>query len=410
MSNAIDPSFSIGAEFYTLLESIDPNNDQVDDAVQTYLDKNPTGLSFTYKGREYVLVKNGESGIVQLHEIRNGELILRDPVVQINSKHTPDGSIEIGGLVEAGSRIYIMRSGDNNEEIVAFGSADGWTVDQNYDKAVVLYSGKREEDREAVENEVVQPPVADGPSPELNTGEEVTVEPGQPLIVEEQTTLRERLYINAAKLPDGEYVSKDFLLLDSAGQVLGKSWYDEGTYKVQGGIVYSQFATGEGGALYLPVDEFSAGYSVGTSYMAPNGELSTSPTSYEFLRGLGISTDDIDLPYVFLGSDPEHFSMGQFNVISAEDCSYTTLITRGTGADQVVIGRNASLDAGSYVVQKNSAGNQVLYKEHVENTTRYLIPVSRYTGDYIADSSVLNWVDGKWVALVGSLPGFLISA
>ena len=266
-----------------------------------YLHINEFGAGFsTNKNREYVLSNNSSTGNAQLHEITDGQLILRDPHVQINSKYTPDGSIEIGGLVQAGSRVYIMRSG---EDIVAFGSEDGWTVNKNMDNPVVLYSGKKPaetapDNAQTLPTNVVNSEIPAEESSATMPDNNIT-NPSPISTINDQTIYNETSYINIAKLNNGEYTSKDGILYDFSGQVLGKSWYDNGIYKVQKNQVYKMETLKDGRVAYLHINEFGAGFSTNKNFIDENGKTS-EVASYEFLREHGISTEKINLSYIFL--------------------------------------------------------------------------------------------------------------
>lgn len=65
----------------------------------------------------------------------------------------------------------------------------------------------------------------------------------------------------------------------------------------------------------------------------------------------------------------------------------------------MVLGETSQMEAGNYMARKNSAGNMVLYKEHVNSSTEYMIPHEVYSGDMLIDSPVLVKVKGEWQEL-----------
>lgn len=412
MSNSIDSSFSIGPEFLNILQNLDTNNAPVDDPVQKYLDENPDGLSFTYKDKEYLLVKKGDNGPVQLFLIENGQSFLKDPVVQINSQYTPDGSIEIGGLTEQDHRIYITRSSDNEEEIIAFAAEDGWTVDRNYSNAVVLYSGSAAVQPQStpismpplsVENDppVTIPPVltpSSEPAPITNTTPD-------DVSVERQTVFLNRPFVNASSLQNGIYVVENDLLLDSVGNVLGRSWHDDGVYQVRDRVVYHEVSAADGKVVYLPIHAHDLGYRIGQSFIDENGILSQNLVNYQFLRDSGIATDEIYLSYLFPRSTNDLASFDQFTVRNADDRSNIQLIVVGTGANEIVLGRAASLEEGTYVLKEDSTGKTNLYMESLMteivtgtgNTTKYLQQVYVYSGTFVIDTPIFVFQDESWL-------------
>jgi len=408
MSNVIDSSLSIGSDFYNLLKGLDKNNAPVDDAVESYLDKNPKGLSFTYKDREYFISKKGAGEPIQLHVIENGKAVLRDPDVQINSKYTPDGSVELGGLVEPGMRVYIFRSDENSEEVLAYAAEDG-NYKENRDDSVLLYTGERQK---PVNNQPNKPetkpiesnsvPVEQNPTPTLPPTTElpivdtpIEVEPGTP-VVKKPTVEIVDPFASLDKLPDGIYSSKDGQMFDSNGNVLADSWYEDGTYKVLDGEAYSVMSAPGGETLYLPIHSIMGLYQTNRSCLDADGKLSDHLMSYGQLRKLGIETQNIELPFIILGLEASHAKLGKLTVRPADDNQYTTLLISGSGENEVVLGETSLMEAGTYMARKNSEGNMVLYKEHVNSSTEYMIPHEVYSGDMLIDSPVLVKVKGEW--------------
>lgn len=429
MAKVLDSSLVIGSDFYNLLESLDTKNAPVDDAVEKYLDNNPEGLSFSYDGKEYIITKKGPGDPAQLHMIQDGKLVLKDPQVQMNSKYTPDGSIELGGVVDAGMRIYIFRSGENNEEVLAYASKDGNYVEDR-DKSVLLYTGERANDKPSkTENPVQSTPVQSTPV-QSNPVQSTPVEPNpvelNPVVsipvesspVEQGAVESSPIvtaptegveviypeYIYLGDMPDGEYQTIDGLMFDSAGGLLAKSWYDDGTYKIKDGAVYREFSAVGGQTFDLPVSDIFAEYCVDKPYIDQNGQMSKGPVDYEFLRELGVSTQDIDLPYILPGSEAAHSKWGEITVRSADDSPNTNLLISGSGENEAVIGWTNMLEEGVYLARKNPAGNMILFKEHVhvktiggvEQSIKYLVPYEVYSGDMLVNSPVLTIENGIW--------------
>ena len=419
MSNVVDSSLSIGSDFYNLLKRLDKNNAPVDDSVENYLNKNPKGLSFTYKNKEYFISKKSADEPIQLHVIENGKAVLKDPDVQLNSKYTPDGSVELGGLVEAGMRVYIFRSSENNEEVLAYAAKDG-SYKENRADSVLLYTGEREK---PVNNNQPKPepkpepkpapapapapvpvpvpvPVEQNPTPPPTTEPPIVetpieVEPGTP-VVKKPTLEIVDPYARLDKLPDGIYSSKDGQMFDSNGNVLADSWYEDGTYKVLDGEAYSVMNVPGGETLYLPIHGILGFYQISRSCLDADGKLSDHLMSYGQLRKLGIDTQNIELPFVFLGSKASHAKLGSLTVRVADDNPNTMLLISGSGENEVVLGETSLMEAGTYMARKNSAGNMVLYKEHVNSSKEYMIPHEVYSGDMLIDSPVLVKVQGEW--------------
>ena len=323
MVSNVSLPIDVGSEFQAIFEQSDGGNLAIDAEVESYLKSNPEGLVFSYSDKSYLLKMDQVSLAYQLYRAEGNNLVLVDSNVQIKSKFTPDGFIEIGGLVSGGDRIFIGRSPDSDqEEIIAFVERhDISSVSSKPTDATVLYGGKP-----VVTNEV-----------EESTGVEQT--PSTPIL---------GAYAWFSELPDGEYYSDGTSLFLSNGELLADCVYPEGNYKILESQGYQQHVT-TGGTIYLPVDTYNGGYVMSGVYKNQDGaSVAGSKLSFEFLTGLGISVDQIDVPYVFpaLQADNIEFTVGPLDSADGGNQWENFVFVDGK-----VLGRSSYDDVGEYFVR-----------------------------------------------------------
>jgi hypothetical protein len=92
----------------------------MDDRVAEHLANNPGGLDFSIDGKNYNLKLDKETGNYQLFD-ENDNLL--DGDVQLNSALAPDGTIELGGISEPGTRVYLAEAKGGG--VVAFTADHG---------------------------------------------------------------------------------------------------------------------------------------------------------------------------------------------------------------------------------------------------------------------------------------------
>jgi hypothetical protein len=314
----------VGDQFTSIFETSDPENRAIDDEVENYLKSNPEGLTLKYDDKTYVLKMDQMSLNYQLYRSEGENLVLVDPDVQINSKFTPEGFIELGGLTANGSRIFIGRSPDSDqEEIIAFVERhDISSVASKPTGATILYGGQsvNQDPPPPVEDEIVEPTIV---IPTVGS------------------------YAWFSDLPDGNYYSDGEFLYTSSGQLLGDCVYLEGIYKLEGGQGYIQHVADQQN-IYLPVDTYDGAYIMSGSYKDQEGvNVKGSELSFELLTDLGISVDKIDVPYVFPALDGQNI---EFTVASLGSSNNTDSWEHFIFVDGKVVGRT-SFDTGDYFVQ-----------------------------------------------------------
>lgn len=312
----------LGDHFNSIFEASDTDNLAIDDEIENYLRSNPDGLTLKYNDKTYALKMDQVSLNYQLYRTEGNNLVLVDANVQINSRFTPDGFIEIGGLTPNGDRIFIGRSPDSDqEEIIAFVEQhDISSVSSKPTGATVLYGGQS-----VVEDPL--PPVED-------------LEPTQPAQVADD-------YVWFSGLADGDYYSDGESFYSAGGELLGECVYPSGNYRVENGQGYIQH-TADQQTIYLPIDTYNGGYVMSGVYKDQAGSpVEGSELSFQFLTDLGISVENIDVPYVFPGLDGKDilFTVGPLDSADAED-SWENFVF----VDGKVIGKS-SFEAGDYSVR-----------------------------------------------------------
>lgn len=316
----------VGSQFQAIFEQSDGENLSIDAEVESYLKSNPEGLSLRYNENNYLLKTDQVTLNYQLYHAEGNNLFLVDRDVQIKSRFTPNGFIEIGGLVSSGDRIFIGRSPDSGqEEIIAFVERhDVSSVISKPTDATVLYRGKP----------VVTDEIEDSPTVKIEQAQST------PVVGE---------YAWFSDLPDGEYYSDGASFFDSNDELLGDCVYPEGNYKILEGQGYLQQVT-TGGTIYLPVDTYNGGYVMSGVYKNHDGaSVAESKLSFEFLTGLGISVDQIDVPYVFpaLQADNIEFTVGPLDSADGGNQWENFVFVDGQ-----VLGRSSYDDAGEYFVRE----------------------------------------------------------
>jgi hypothetical protein len=379
MVKTLDESLNVSEDFSGFLGETLSKGEQVDDSVQDYLDENPEGLSFSYKDKEYILAKDQADGKVKLYQVVDGDLILKDPEVQINSKFTPDGMIEIGGLVSPGSRVYITRSTQNPSEIIAFASEDTDSVSIDHENAVVIYSND----------------VSDAP-PENQSG---LTSPELPPSSNNNYNLDG--YVSMPDLEDGNYTSQGGLLFDSEGNSLGKQdWYPDGSYKVVDGRLYKESVT-NGSVIFLPISSYGYFFETG-SYINEQGSVEGEVT-IQLLTDLGVPARSLPITHCY----NIHFDdiNGSFSVESYQGSDQVGLIITGTGDNRTIVG-STYLSPGTYMALTDEVTNtKTIYHEYTKmeeidgtkNSVTYLLPYDVILNQFLFDQNVFALVGGKWV-------------
>ncbi|MFN7504918.1 MAG: hypothetical protein ACK5Q1_05075, partial [Limnobacter sp.] len=256
--------------------------------------------------------------------------VLVDNDVQINSKFTPEGFIELGGLTTNGTRIFIGRSPDSDqEEIIAFVEQHGISsVASKPLDATVLYGWQTSTEEQQQPVEIVET------APSIPIGAE---------------------YAWFSDLPDGNYYSDGQSLFSSGGELLGPSVYPVGNYVRAEGQGFIQHGVNDQ-AIYLPVDTYNGDYVMSGTYKNQFGEtVPGSELSFEFLTGLGLSPDKIDVPYVFPGLFGQEI---QFTVAPLNSGDTTDSWERFVFIDGKVVGKS-SFDEGDYFVQHGGTYKKV---------------------------------------------------
>lgn len=329
----------VGSQFQAIFEQSDGDNLAIDVEVESYLKSNPEGLALSYSDKSYLLKMNQVSLNYQLYRAEGNNLVLVDSDVQIKSRFTPDGFIEIGGLVSGGERIFIGRSPDSDqEEIIAFVERhDISSVISKPTDATVLYGGK--------------PVVAD------------EVEDAPPVKLEQaQSTPVAGEYAWFSDLPDGEYYSNGVSFFSSNGELLGDCVYPEGNYKILDGEGYVQQVTPDR-TIYLPMDTYNGGYVMSGVYKNQDGvSVAGLKLSFEFLTALGISVDQIDVPYVFPALQAENvaFTVGPLDLADGGNQWENFVFVDGK-----VLGRSSYDDVGEYFVRDGITYKTVASAESV---------------------------------------------
>lgn len=336
----------VGDQFNSIFETSDPGNLAIDDEVESYLKSNPDGLSLKYNDKTYVLKMDQVSLDYQLYRTEGDSLVLVDPDVQIKSKFTPEGFIELGGLTAGADRIFIGRSPDSDqEEIIAFVEKhDITSVVAKPTGATVLYGGQA-----VIEDEL--PPVEQ-------------VEPTMP-------TPNVGGYVWFSELPSGDYYSDGEFLYSGGGELLGDCVYPEGNYRLDDGQGYIQH-TADQQTIYLPIDTYNGGYVMSGVYKDQAGlDVKGSELSFQLLTDFGISVEKIDVPYVFPGLDGKDI---QFTVAPLDSADASNSWENFVFVDGKVIGKS-SFEVGDYSVREG-----VTYKNVVSQGAEHSVAVDPFDG------------------------------
>jgi hypothetical protein len=331
---------SPGADFYGAFEAADPSNSSIDSEIAKHLNNNPDGIEFSYGGKDYVLAKDQTTNKYTLHLQTPSGSVLKDENVQIGTKFAPAGFVEIGGLSKAGTRLFIGRSPENAEQVIAFeGAHDTSSVSFKPENAVVLYDGSKKPTAEGPAQPdgggggatvPLEPETGGGatvpldPEPETGGGATVPIDSDAPAsdggdsatgAIDESTLapIVPADYVYPRSLPNGQYeVTGDGAWINSAGDGAGQSMAVAGTYEVKNGKLFRFLNTGNGDPVLVPANDYSGGYMMGSSFKTPDGKMQEA--SFEFLRQNGVESYDIAMEYIDISDD----TSGQFSKIEID--------------------------------------------------------------------------------------------